>query len=98
MCNLLIGTRHACRACTNAITPSLQQCPPCRGFTPKLAEFYEKMKGNFEIIFVSGDSSESQFEEYLGEMPWVAVPYNEEDTRDKLNEIFEVQGKLDFMP
>merc|ERR1719495_1556006 len=35
---------------------SAHWCPPCRGFTPKLAETYKKLKEqgqNFEIVFVS---------------------------------------------
>lgn len=34
------------------------QCPPCRGFTPKLIETYNKVKDSgksFEIIFVTSD-------------------------------------------
>ena len=59
---------------------SAHWCPPCRNFTPKLAEFYKKIKdtanGNsFEIIFVSSDKSEDEFKEYLSEMPWLAMPF-----------------------
>merc|ERR1711998_484877 len=35
---------------------SAHWCPPCRGFTPKLAETYNTLKAagkNFEIVFVS---------------------------------------------
>ena len=71
------------------------QCPPCRAFTPKLAKFYESLKAagkEIEIIFVSGDNSEDEFEEYLSEMPWVAVPYGENSRREKLNSVYEVSG------
>jgi hypothetical protein len=67
---------------------------PDRGFTPKLVETYNTMKAKeipFEIIFVSSDNSEEQFTEYWGEMPWLAIPF--EDKRcSKLSEFFEVQG------
>merc|ERR1719335_1929874 len=42
---------------------SAHWCPPCRGFTPMLKDFYETIKGKslpFEIIFVSSDESESE--------------------------------------
>ena len=59
---------------------SAHWCPPCRNFTPKLAQFYEKVKDskngeNFEIIFVSSDGEEDSFKEYLNEMPWWALPF-----------------------
>jgi len=58
---------------------SAHWCPPCRGFTPTLAEFYEEVNAdgkNVEIVFVSSDKSEDQFKEYLGEMPWKAIPFD----------------------
>merc|ERR1712045_671815 len=51
---------------------SAHWCPPCRGFTPKLAERYnEGLKDNMEIIFVSSDQDSSQFDAYFKEMPWL---------------------------
>jgi len=62
---------------------SAHWCPPCRQFTPVLAELYKKVRAEhgdnaFEIVFVSGDSDESSFNEYYGEMPWTAAPYKGE--------------------
>lgn len=55
---------------------SAHWCPPCRGFTPKLAEMYnDGLKDKMEIIFISSDRYESAFNEYFGEMPWLALPY-----------------------
>ncbi len=61
---------------------SAHWCPPCRGFTPKLAKFYEDFKktsngDKFEVIFASSDSDQAAFDEYYGEMPWLALPYDE---------------------
>mmetsp|Transcript_119914 Transcript_119914/g.274751 ORF Transcript_119914/g.274751 Transcript_119914/m.274751 type:complete len:281 (-) Transcript_119914:171-1013(-) len=73
---------------------SAHWCPPCRAFTPQLAAAYAtwKEKGlNVEVIFVSGDRDEGRFEEYFGEMPWVAVPF-EDKRRQKWNQDFEVTG------
>lgn len=56
---------------------SAHWCPPCRAFTPKLAEFYRKHSAekNFEIIFASWDQSKAEFDEYYQEHPWLAFPY-----------------------
>lgn len=56
---------------------SAHWCPPCRGFTPKLAEFYKKhhTEKNFEIVFVSSDKNDAEFQEYYKEMPWLALPF-----------------------
>jgi nucleoredoxin len=69
-------------------------CPPCRGFTPKLAEWYAsslKAKG-LEIVFVSSDRDESKFKEYFGEMPWLALPYSERQVKAALDKRFQVEG------
>jgi hypothetical protein len=45
------------------------RCPPCRGFTPKLAESYTAMQASgksFEIVFVSSDKDQGTFDEYFG--------------------------------
>lgn len=53
-------------------------CPPCRMFTPKLKNYYNRLaeKGNlFEVVFVSSDSDQEAFDEYFQEMPWAALSY-----------------------
>ena len=50
---------------------SAHWCPPCRGFTPKLCEFYtnfKKVNSDFELVFVSSDRDEAAFKEYYGEV------------------------------
>lgn len=58
---------------------SAHWCPPCRGFTPKLAEFYKKHheEKKFEIVFVSSDRNEGDFKQYYAEMPWLALPFTD---------------------
>ena len=65
---------------------SAHWCPPCRAFTPQLADWYKKFKAGsngskFEIVFVSSDRDESSFKEYFGEMPWLALPYGKRDKK-----------------
>ena len=44
---------------------SAHWCPPCRSFTPELANCYKLLSGeqgkNFEIVFVSSDNDEAGF-------------------------------------
>jgi len=73
---------------------SAHWCPPCRGFTPKLAEFYKKhaaAKG-FEIVFVSSDRDTASFTDYYNEMPWLALPYDDRKCKEELNSKYKVKG------
>lgn len=74
---------------------SAHWCPPCRGFTPVLAEVYQRLRQQgkeFEVVFVSADRSKSQFEEYFAQMPWLAVPFEDASLQRRLSERFGVQG------
>jgi len=73
---------------------SAHWCPPCRGFTPKLAEFYTKhatAKG-FEVVFVSSDRGQSEFNDYVGEMPWLALPFTDRARKEALSSKYKVGG------
>ena len=72
---------------------SAHWCPPCRGFTPKLAEWYIKLTGaalkdKLEIVFVSSDRDEDAFDEYFDSMPWLCLPYNERDVKVSLAKVY----------
>jgi len=59
---------------------SAHWCGPCRKFTPKLVEYYNKIAGEhpeFEIIFVSSDRSSEDMAAYMREagMPWTAIEF-----------------------
>ena len=73
---------------------SKHDCPPCREFTPMLAELYREMNESgmvFEVVFVSGDATTEAYTEYLGEMPWPALPHK--DPRIKaIAKRFQVKG------
>jgi len=73
---------------------SAHWCPPCRGFTPQLAESYNKdlkQKG-FEVVFVSGDKSEDEFQSYFKEQPWLALDFGDSKRKNQLNAHFGVEG------
>jgi nucleoredoxin len=78
---------------------SAHWCPPCRGFTPKLAEAYSKdLQGKgLEIVFVSSDKDQKSFDDYYGEMPWAALPFQDKERKAALNKKFKVQGIPSFV-
>ena len=74
---------------------SAHWCPPCRGFTPTLAEAYSASgKANKEtvVIFASSDRDQAGFDGYYGDMPWHALPFSNRDAKEKLSEKFGVRG------
>eukprot|EP01006_Ploeotia_vitrea_P054856 TRINITY_DN67928_c5_g10_i1.p2 TRINITY_DN67928_c5_g10~~TRINITY_DN67928_c5_g10_i1.p2 ORF type:complete len:426 (+),score=255.71 TRINITY_DN67928_c5_g10_i1:168-1445(+) len=79
---------------------SAHWCPPCKQFTPILVDRYNKLKKagkNFEVVFVSSDQDEAQFQSYLGEMPWIAVPFSDKERKGQLSTLFEVEGIPTFV-
>jgi len=74
---------------------SAQWCQPCRGFTPKLIEVYNKVRQAgkvFEIIFASLDKDEDTFNEYFEDMPWIAIPFSDRKRKDEMSSKFNVKG------
>jgi len=67
---------------------SAHWCPPCKGFTPILADAHKTLQEagkKFEIVFVSSDQSDDQFKGYFAEMPWLALPYDKRDLKESLS-------------
>jgi thiol-disulfide isomerase/thioredoxin len=89
-----ISTSEALAGKVVAIYFSAHWCGPCRSFTPKLSAAYNLSKSankNFEIIFCSADHNETDFESYYKEMPFLAIPYDD-DKRESFMGIFKVSG------
>eukprot|EP00441_Pelagodinium_beii_P000429 CAMPEP_0197703390 /NCGR_PEP_ID=MMETSP1338-20131121/125414_1 /TAXON_ID=43686 ORGANISM="Pelagodinium beii, Strain RCC1491" /NCGR_SAMPLE_ID=MMETSP1338 /ASSEMBLY_ACC=CAM_ASM_000754 /LENGTH=299 /DNA_ID=CAMNT_0043287285 /DNA_START=83 /DNA_END=982 /DNA_ORIENTATION=+ len=73
---------------------SAHWCPPCRSFTPLLAQKYRagaKARG-IEVIFVSSDQDNESFMNYHSEMPWLAVPFADRARAQLLGQKYGVRG------
>lgn len=73
---------------------SASWCPPCRGFTPQLADFYNKYKDakNFEIIWISWDEEKDDYTGYFAKMPWTALPFEDRPGVEHLVKEFKVES------
>lgn len=68
-------------------------CPPCRQFSPILAKLYKKLKSEkkeFEIVYVSADNTQEEFDENFKDHPWVALPFTHRKQKTKLSRKFKV--------
>ena len=72
---------------------SAHWCPPCRGFTPKLVEFRNSNKKDFEVVFVSSDRSPKAQMEYMkgSNMKWYTMPHRS-DAANALSKKYGVRG------
>mmetsp|Transcript_6441 Transcript_6441/g.11724 ORF Transcript_6441/g.11724 Transcript_6441/m.11724 type:complete len:332 (+) Transcript_6441:91-1086(+) len=70
---------------------SAHWCPPCRQFTPMLANWYKTVKNQVEIVFLSADHDDNGFKSYFASHPWMAVDYDD-DTREQLMATIKVTG------
>jgi thiol-disulfide isomerase/thioredoxin len=75
---------------------SAHWCGPCRQFTPQLRRKYMEInrdRRRFEVIFVSADRSQAEFDSYYSEMPWLKMAFDgSTDMKDSLNELYQVEG------
>jgi nucleoredoxin len=73
---------------------SASWCPPCRGFTPQLIDFYHAHaeKKNFEVLLVSWDEAMEDFKDYYAKMPWLALPFEDHKGMELLTTGFDVKS------
>lgn len=74
---------------------SAHWCPPCKQFTPILANLYNSVlkHRDVEVVFVSADKGAAEMGRYVAEsmMPWRAFPWGDPAIA-KLNQHFQIQG------
>lgn len=72
---------------------SASWCPPCRGFTPKLVDFYKDNKTAFEVVLVPADQTEEASMKYMKDykMDWTALPFGSSDI-ESLNKKYGITG------
>jgi thiol-disulfide isomerase/thioredoxin len=70
---------------------SAHWCPPCRQFTPMLANWYRGVRDHVEIVFLSADHDENGFSGYFKTHPWMAVDFDD-DARESLMAAIKVSG------
>jgi nucleoredoxin len=78
---------------------SAHWCPPCRNFTPVLANTYKNLQDqgkDFEVVFLSWDNDPNQYSQYAGSMPWARLPYKDPRV-DQLAKAFGVQSIPTFI-
>jgi nucleoredoxin len=64
---------------------------PCKNFTLELVEIYNELlkKGEtFEIVFLSLDDEEKDFEDYYASMPWLALPFAHNTVKDLCHRLY----------
>ena len=78
---------------------SASWCPPCQAFTPSLVEWFtdltsegKKLEGKLEIVYISSDENETEFQGYFNKMPWYALPYADRDRKKSITEQYLVSG------
>eukprot|EP00980_Cylindrotheca_fusiformis_P013949 scaffold3621_cov114-Cylindrotheca_fusiformis.AAC.14 len=70
---------------------SAHWCPPCRQFTPMLANWYKMNRKYAEVVFLSCDHDEDGFKSYFATHPWMAVDF-EDDARESIIASIRVSG------
>ena len=74
---------------------SASWCPPCKSFLQILKEFYSEVNidsKQFEILYVSLDQNEDQYKEHYAQMPWLAVPFADQERMKALRQRYRVVG------
>jgi len=72
---------------------SASWCPPCRGFTPQLIKSHDEVlhQKGFRCVLISRDRDLESFQQYFSDMPWLALPYDEQERNASLGEKFGVK-------
>ncbi|KAL6994782.1 protein-disulfide reductase [Sarracenia purpurea var. burkii] len=78
---------------------SAQGCVPGMNFTPKLISIHRKIKEkllenedeDFEIVLISSDRNQTEFDSHLNSLPWLALPFGD-PIINNLTKYFDIQA------
>ncbi|OQR82229.1 hypothetical protein THRCLA_11034, partial [Thraustotheca clavata] len=73
---------------------SAHWCGPCRDFTPILSTLYEDLSeehSDFEVILISSDRSQEEFDSYHNKMNFPAIPWINTDRHAQLRDKFNIR-------
>jgi len=89
----VVETRKALSGKVIGIYFSAHWCGACRAFTPRLKELYMMLEEtqSFEVVLVSMDRDEHSFENYYGDMPWLALEFDAYAIKASLSKKFKVK-------
>jgi len=93
--NTVVNSAEVLKDKLVALYFSAHWCPPCRQFTPEFSRIYQSLSSSnrpLAVVFISADQDQEAFNEYFGEQPWYAIPYDSTDVREGLNEKFGIRG------
>jgi len=69
-------------------------CPACHAFTPLLLRTYAELAGEvkpFEVVYVSEDDKEEDFNAMVKDKPWLAIPWSDRESKAILTKRFDVR-------
>ncbi|KAL4502429.1 hypothetical protein ABPG72_012016 [Tetrahymena utriculariae] len=70
-------------------------CGPCRLFTPRLNKFYQDINQDnkkMEVFFVSKDKNKEEFLYYYKHMPFLTIPFEDQQRIKHLYSFYRVMG------
>uniref|UniRef100_UPI00398E41BA nucleoredoxin isoform X2 n=1 Tax=Pristiophorus japonicus TaxID=55135 RepID=UPI00398E41BA len=62
---------------------------PCKQFTAALGDFYSRFKqgengDKLEVVFISSEEEHKPWQEFVGQMPWLVLPFQDKERKVKL--------------
>ena len=72
----------------------MHDCAPCQQFTPVFTELYNEVNVDekvIEVVYLSGDKTQAEYDDYYGKMPWLALPRGDPRIRN-LAQKYNVKG------
>ena len=73
---------------------SMEKSPPCKQMLKKLKNFYTDVnleERQFEVVLVSSDEKQEDFDTHYNSMPWMAINYND-PICNQLRDKFQIVG------